>query len=49
VEGFYCTYEKKNSQGHLKEFRAERESSRLNMACRLDLAIRETGIYEGRT
>jgi hypothetical protein len=29
---------------HLEESRVEREGSRLNMACRLDLVMREAGM-----
>lgn len=36
-EGFYCRCEREDSQRHLEEARAERASSRLNTANRLDL------------
>lgn len=40
---FYCRYEIENIQGHLESSRAERESDRLNMANKPDLATREAG------
>jgi hypothetical protein len=39
-ERFYYNYEKENHQMHLEESRAGGESSRLDMFCRLDLAMR---------
>lgn len=35
--GSYCPYEEEHNQRHLKEFRAGRESSSLNMVSRWDL------------
>ena len=39
-EGSYCRYEGEHSQRHLEEFRSRKESSRLNMACRMGQAKR---------
>lgn len=47
---FYCRYEGENFQRRLEEFRAERESSGLNIDSRLGLAVREErkgGVRDG--
>lgn len=41
--GFNCRYERENSQRHVEESRVERESSRLNIASKVDLDRREPG------
>lgn len=40
-------HEQAHNQKHLKESRAERESSKMNTAIRLDLAMREAGAEKG--
>lgn len=45
-KGVYCRYEGEHSQRHLEETRAERQSSRLNMASRPHLSSRRE---RGRT
>lgn len=37
---FYCSYEEGHRQRHLEESRGGRESSQLNAASRLDVAMR---------
>lgn len=47
---FYCRHEGENFQRRLEEFRAERESSGLNIDSRLGLAVREEregGVRDG--
>lgn len=44
----YCRYEGETCLNHLEEFRAERESNRLNMASRLELAMKETETEQNR-
>lgn len=46
---FYHRLEGKNSQKHLEESGAQRESSRLNMNCRQDLAMRRDREGEMKT
>lgn len=44
----YCRYEGESCLKHLEEFRAERESNRLNKASRLELAMKETETEQNR-
>lgn len=45
---FYCRYEGDYSQRHLEASRAERKISRLNMAGRIDWAVRGERMGRGR-